>query len=192
MGIIITQTHARIGIDRTYSKLDIEARDARLKLHQNHAKVQIETELPKVEIDQYEAFASAGLKNHLDLARELAQKGKGNALKYIGKLADDGDALAAIENGGNLIPQLAKRDSYNMREFNIEAIPKASPKVSVTGGQEINFPQDYWKVIHNGVEGTFIPASFNLNYIPEKVKIYLEQYASIKIDYVENKIDAYV
>ncbi|GAE87780.1 DUF6470 family protein [Acetivibrio straminisolvens] len=192
MGLIITQTHARIGIDRTYSKLEIEARDARFKLQQDHAQVKIEAELPRVEIDQYEAFASAGLKNHLDLRREISQKGRQNALKYIGKLADDGDALAAIENGGNLFPELAKRDSYKMREFNIDAIPKASPKVSVTGELEIDFPQDYRKIIHNGVEGTLIPASFNLNYTPERVKIYLEQYASIKIDYVENKIDAYV
>jgi len=77
------------------------------------------------------------------LAREIAQKGRQNALRYIGKVADDGDALAAIENGGNLIPELAKRDSYKTHEFNIDAIPKASPKVSVSGGLEIDFPQDY-------------------------------------------------
>jgi len=192
MGIIITQTHARIGIDRTYSKMEIETQNARFKLHQNHAKVEIETELPKIEIDQYEAFASAGLKNHLDLAREIAQKGRQNALRYIGKVADDGDALAAIENGGNLIPELAKRDSYKTHEFNIDAIPKASPKVSVSGGLEIDFPQDYRRIIHNGVEGIFIPPYFDLKYTPDKIKIYLEQYASIKIDYVENKIDTYV
>jgi len=50
--------------------MEIETQNARFKLHQNHAKVEIETELPKIEIDQYEAFASAGLKNHLDLARK--------------------------------------------------------------------------------------------------------------------------
>ncbi|HHV29567.1 DUF6470 family protein [Acetivibrio mesophilus] len=192
MGLIISQTYAKIGIDRIYSRLDIESRDAQLNLHQNHAKVNIEAEFPKVQIDQYEAFASAGLKNHLDLRREISQRGHRHALEHIGKVADDGDAMAAIENGGNLIPEIAKRDSYTVREFDIDAIPKASPEVTVTGELEIDFEKNYWTVIHNGVESTFVPARFNLNYTPENIKIFLSQYASIKFDYVENKINTYV
>jgi len=55
------------------------------------------------------------------LAREIAQKGRQNALRYIGKVADDGDALAAIENGGNLIPELAR--GIHTRPTNLTLTP---------------------------------------------------------------------
>lgn len=191
MSLIITQTYATIGIDRDLSKLQIDAQNARLKLQQNHAKVNIEMELPSVEIDQYEAFASAGLKNYRDLAKETAQKGYRQVMQYIGKVVADGDAMAAIENGGNPIAEIAKRDSYKMREFNIGFIPKARPEITVTGHVEIDALKNA-EGINNGVDGTFIPAEFNLNYASGNVEIFLSQYASIKFDYIENKINAYV
>jgi len=132
--------------------MEIETQNARFKLHQNHAKVEIETELPKSRLTSMKLLQAPGLKT-IWIWQGNSAKGRQNALRYIGKVADDGDALAAIENGGNLIPELAKRDSYKTHEFNIDAIPKASPKVSVSGGLEIDFPQDYRRIIHNGVEG---------------------------------------
>jgi hypothetical protein len=67
-------------------------------MHQEYVKVEIESELPRVQIDQYQCFAEAGLKNNGDLLREAAQMSIQQAMDYTAKAAADGDELAAIEN----------------------------------------------------------------------------------------------
>jgi len=192
MGLNITQTYAKIGVDRSPSRLQIQARNASLEIRQKHAKVNMDIELPRVEIDQYESFASAGLKNNGDMIKEGAQKGYQKAYEYIGKLVQDGNALAAIENGGNPIAEIARRDSLKMHEFNIDFIPKVAPKITVKG--ELNFdPEKNSEGVNNGVDGKYTPADLNINYSPSQVKVFLSQYASIKFDYNnENKINTYV
>ncbi|WP_010681194.1 DUF6470 family protein [Acetivibrio cellulolyticus] len=192
MALIITQTYAKIGVDRSQSNLQIEARNARLELRQKQAKVNMDIEMPQVEIDQYESFASAGLKNDRDIIKEAAQKGNQKALAYIGKLVSDGNALASIENGANMIAELSKRDFYTIHEYNIDFIPKVGPKITVKG--DVNFdPEKNSEGVNNGVDGTYTPPEININYSPSQVKVFLSQYASIKFDYNnENKINTYV
>jgi len=84
-----------------------------------------------LEIDQSEAFASAGYKNMLDLFRESAQYARQHALEYIGKVAEDGDRFAAIELGGNPIAEMAESDAYPEKEFVIDYIPKVGPRFDV-------------------------------------------------------------
>jgi len=193
MALYITQTYAKIGIERIPSRLEIKAESARLDIHQRHAKVNIDTELPKILIDQYEAFASAGLKNNMDIVKDGAQKGKQKCLEYIGKTVTDGDTLAAIENGVNAIAEIAKRDLYKTHEFNIDCIPKVGPKITVVGGEvdfEVEKDSDG---LNNGVESRFLPGNLEVNFTPAQVRVFLAQYASIKFNYIdENKIDAYI
>lgn len=188
MGLEIRQTYARIGIETTPAKLEMQSQLARLELHQKHAKVNIHTEPVRVEIDQYEAFASAGLKNNADLIREAAQRGYQQALEYIGKYAEDGDMLAAIERGGNPLADIAERDSHTEHEFGMDTIPKAGPKFNVTGSVQIQ-AEPNWEGIHNGVEGRYIPGQLNCSYTPGMVRIYLQQYPSISLNYVGGSID---
>lgn len=191
MGLSITQNYARIGIDRNPSRLEMESQNARLELRQKHAKVNIKTDLPRVEIDQYEAFASAGLKNFLDLTKDAAQRGQQQAIEYIGKLAGDGDSLAAIERGGDPIIQIALRDAYPEHEFNIDFIPKVGPKITVKGSVQLD-PERNAEGVNHGVEGNFTPANVNINYTPAQVNVFLKQYASIQMSYTENKINKYI
>jgi len=189
MSIEINRTNAQLGIERTPSRLEMRSESARLELHQKHAKVNIRTELPKVKIDQYEAFASAGLKNCYDLIREISQRAYQHVLEYIGKVAEDGDTLAAIERGGNPIADIAERDAYTEHEFGYNYIPKARPKIEVTGSLKF-YPERNAEGVNNGVEGRFIPGSLKINYTPAKVKIYMKQYPSISIKYhPDKKID---
>lgn len=188
MNLIINQTFSRIGIERIPGKLDIETQNTKLELHQKHAKISLHTELPKVEIDQYECFASAGLKGPIDLTVEAAQLGRSQAMKYIGKVATDGDRLAAIELGGDPIPDIAERDAYPVHEFGLDFIPKARPKITVKGGVWVE-PQGISEGINNGVEGEFIPGSIKFNYAATKINIYLKQRASIKFSYKGENID---
>lgn len=188
MGISITQTYAKVGIERTPSNLQMSSRLAKLELSQKHAKVNIQTELPKVIIDQSEAFASAGLKSYSELSREWAQLGHQNALEYIGKVSGDGDQMASIENGTDAIANISDRDSIVVYDWNIGFIPKTGPKFSVTGSVNIEAERN-WEGVNNGVQGTYTPPNLEVNYTPSKLKFFLREYPSINIKYEGNNID---
>lgn len=191
MGLTINQTYARIGIDRSPSSMEITTNNAKLELRQKQPKVNIRTELPKVRIDQYEAFASAGRKGIADLAREAAQLGYQSAMDYIGKVADDGDTLARIEDGGNPIIDIAVRDAYPEHEFGLATMPTARPEITVEGSVNMEAERTSEGAL-NGVEGQYTPGNVSYNYTPAIVKVYMAQYASINISYQNSKIDKYI
>lgn len=191
MNIRITQTYAKIGIETTPGRLQLQTQPAMLELRRRPPAVNIHTELPKVEIDQYECFASSGLKNSLDLAIEGSQIGRQQALEYIGKVAADGDTFAAIEQGGTPIADIAVRDAYPEREFGIVAMPSARPKISVRGG--IQFQPEYDPIgVRYGVKIEFVPGKFIADYLPSNVNIFMRQYNSVNINYVGSSVDRYV
>lgn len=191
MNLAITQTYAKIGIETVPGGFQMQSQPARLELKQRPRTVKIHTELPKVEIDQYECFASSGLKNSLDLAIEGSQIAHQQSFEYIGKVAADGDRFAAIELGGEPIADMAERDAYPEREFNIVAMPSGRPKISVRGG--IQFQPEYDPIgVSNGIETTFIPGEFHANYTLSKVNIYMRQYHSVNIEYTGNTVDKYI
>lgn len=191
MGLEIKTTPTQIGIDRQSMRLTIQSQKARLEIHQNQAKINIHTELPRVLIDQYECFASAGLKNSTDLAKEISGRTNQQVLEYIGQTARDGYQLAAIENDGNPIASIAKRDSTTIHEFGLDFLPKVGPKIAVTG--TINIDSETNSAgINNGVEGNYIPGNININYTPTQINIFLKQYGSIDTRYQSNAIDTYI
>ncbi len=194
MALNITQTYAKIGIETTPSMLELRTQRAQLQIKQKHAKLSIDTEPPRLEIDQYEAFASAGYKNNFDFIKSEIERVKQEHLAYIGKIVDDGNTLAAIENGGNPIAEIAERDSYTTHEFNIDFIPKARPEINLIEGEvNIELENGDNEGINNGVEVNYIPGQMNINYTPAQVKIFLSQYASIKFEYIkESKINEYI
>jgi hypothetical protein len=192
MGIRITQTYPKIGVDTVAADLNMKAHKPELEIHQNHSKLKIETEFPKVEIDQYEAFASAGLKGPIDLTHEIAQRIYQQVIEQIGKISEDGDIFAAIENGGNPIADMAESDSVTEHEFDVDCIPKARPQVTVKGSQQIEAGRE-GEGVKNGVEFSITPGQIEYNYIPAQVNIFLRQYGSVKIGYVQdNKVDVYI
>jgi len=189
MGLSIQTTDIQLGIHRTPGKWHIESQRATLHFRTKHAKVKLDTELPMVVIDQYECFATAGLKNNYDLTKSMAQKAYQQVMEYIGKTASDGSALAAIENGGNPIRDIAVRDAYSEHMFGIDSIPKARPKISFSGGVDIE-----WEGASHGarigIEGQYYPGFLNINYKPSEINIYVKQYPKVDIEYLDSKIDA--
>lgn len=190
MDLRISQTHARIGVERSPGRLEIQTRRAMLEFKQKHAKVNIKTEKPRVLIDQYACFAEAGLKNFRDLTRDMVQRAYQSVMEYTGKVAADGDTLAAIERGGNPIADIAERDAYPQHEFGLDTIPRSRPKFTVEGSVKIEADNNAGGV-NNGVEGNFIPGRININFSPSQVRIYMQQYNSVDIQYVGNRLNTY-
>lgn len=191
MGLTISRTDILLEYRRTPSKLEIESKNARLDLHQKHAKINIHTELPRVKIDQYECFASAGLKNNGDLIRDAARRAYQQVMEFIGKTASDGYALAAIEKGGNPIAAIAKRDADPIHEFGLDYIPKARPKIEIEGDLKFD-PERNSEGINNGVEGTYHAGEVNYNYNPSSINISVKRYPSVKFDFTGVNLDAKV
>ncbi len=188
MALSIRTTNIQLDYQRTPASLSIHSNAASLELRQKHAKVNIETELPRVLIDQYESFASAGLKNNYDFIKEAAERGQENAIEVIGKRAQDGKLLAAIENNGNPIAFIAKRDAFPEHEFVLDFIPKARPKIEVTGEIRID-PERNSEGVNNGVEGNYIPGSVDIEFTPARININVIRYPSVDIRYTGNNYD---
>lgn len=190
MALSISRTDAKLNIETTRSVLTIQTRQAKLDLRHKEAMVDIHTDLPRVEIDQYECFATSGLMGPIDLTRSEGQRAMQQALTYASKVSADGDSMAAIENGSPL-PDIVERDAYPEHEFGLDYMPKARPRITVTGGVQVT-PQRNAEGVNNGVEGTITPGSLNIDYTPSQVKISMQQYASLNIRNVGNNFNAVI
>lgn len=190
MGLVINHTFPQIGMETTPGRLEINSQKGRLEMHSKQPKVEIETELPKVHIDQYEPFSETGRMNVTDLIKQAAQNGLQAALEFIGKKADDGDALASLPVSGNTIADIAERDSSPDAgaDRNITFLPTSRPKFTVTGSVKL-MPQPTAEGIHNGVDIDVVPGNLNINYTPGSVRTYLLQKGSLEIRFEGSKID---
>jgi len=182
MNIVINQTFGRIGIDTTPAQISIQSPKADLEIKQIPAKMEIDQKLPQVHIDQYQCFYEAGLKNIFDLVHDEAQWSKQIALEAIGKIAEDGDTLASIENHQDAIVKLSEEALIQDIDFNVDLMPKSRPKIWFEGYLKIS-----WEL--GGVEIKAIPHKPQISAIPGHINIYMRQYPSIKIEYVGNNFD---
>lgn len=190
MGLVIDSVPAKLNVETTRPQLTIESRRAQLELRHKDIKVDIHTEMPRVIIDLDECFDTMGLMDPIDLTRKAAKQGMQQALTYAGKVAGDGDSMAALENKENPVPYIVLRDAWPEQEFVLDFIPKARPKITVTGGVRI-LPENNEGSVNNCIEGTYTPAAISINYTPAQVKISMASYASISMRYNRTGFNAY-
>ncbi|WP_099361306.1 DUF6470 family protein [Fredinandcohnia onubensis] len=181
--ISLESQNAKISIRTTKPVQEIQQPKADLSIEQPNAELTIETTPGKLTIDQTEAWADMDLKHISRRIAEAADKGYQDSLEGIARRAQEGNELMKIENGGNSIAHIAKRNSEGLElQFNIGWIPS-----------------------HFSVKTNYVPAKVdvqvkenkpiinaNINkpihdYIPGKVDISLEQNKSLKIDFVNLK-----
>ena len=146
--------------------------------------------MPRVVIDQYECFKSMGLTKPVDLT---GYEGQGDAAGTEIRRKDfrDGDSIAAVENPQDPMPDIVERDAWPVREFVLDYIPKARPKITVTGGVQID-PEGVSQSASNGVQASYTPPDIRMNYSPAQVRISVAQYPSISMRYVSNRFDKFV
>lgn len=180
----IEHTYGQIGIDAYNSELQIQSKLSKLNLQHSDAKIQIEKESPKVVIDQHECFATAGLKNVFELTDEAAQLGMQQSMEYAAKKAAEGDALANIKSKSNTIAEIARQNTVDQHEFNIDLIPKARPKIEIEG--YIKFSLEKGQVVGN-IEDGYI----DINFSNPRLDMYLKVKPSLSIEYIGNNFDAY-
>lgn len=119
-------------------------------------------------------------KTSMSRTREIAQRSIQESLEGIARRAQEGNEMMRIENGGNPIADQAKRTGRQpYSSLNIKFIPQAnSVKINFEPGT-VDIQVEPQKVINN----TTINKPIH-NYTPGKVKVDMQQYPSLQIDWL--------
>ncbi|KIL46584.1 hypothetical protein KP77_27110 [Jeotgalibacillus alimentarius] len=182
--IQIDQTHAKIGIESPRGLQQIEQPQAELHLRQIPSEMSITTTKGWLTIDQTEAWASMDIKPISRRIREWAAEGNQDVLKGMQRVASEGDELMRIENGGDPLKNIAKRNYEGPPpSFNIGFVP---PSFSVKmdyrpGTTDIQFTK-------GRVENNTRAQKPRNSYTPQEVKIHIQQLNSIRLSVVNQEI----
>jgi len=182
--IRIESQMAKIGIEQTKPIQEIEQPPADLSIRQPKAELTIEQKLAKLTIDQTKAWEDMDIKSIVRRNEEFAELGREAALEATGRISREGDELMRIENHDNPIVRHAIENSEKPQfEFNVGWIPSAfSVKIDYIPA-ELNIRVQPKKPI---IEAT--PNKPIHRYTPGKVHIYMLQYPSLKISFVDTKV----
>ncbi|SOC34963.1 DUF6470 family protein [Ureibacillus acetophenoni] len=176
----IESTKAQIGLNIQKPVQEIQQPKANLDLQQPAAILTINTTKSKLTIDSHAARESMDYKSSISRTKEIAQKSLQESLDGIAIMAQEGQQLVRIENGGNPIAEQAKlsgRQPYS--SLNIKFIPQAgSVKVNFAPAQ-VDIDVKPQKVINNSTINRPIH-----NYTTGKVNVEMLQYPSLKIDWL--------
>lgn len=183
MPLSITTIKGQIGIKTTNAYLDMRQPKGEQSIKQIKPQMIIDRELPKVLIDQSQPFSEAGRKSWAEFAAEYAQLGRQQALESIGRIVEDGNRMAQIQNRmPDAIPEIALKNSTpKQHEFDFALMPTSRPKIEVTGYLNID-----WQL--GGVEYSYTPRKPVADYHPGKAEIYMKQYPKTEIRYIDNRV----
>ncbi|MFB1082271.1 DUF6470 family protein [Jeotgalibacillus sp. JSM ZJ347] len=182
--IQINLTQARIGIESPKGQQRIEQPQAVLDLKQTPSDMSITTTKGWLTIDQSEAWASMDIKPISRRIREWAAEGNQDVLKGMQRVSAEGDELMKIENGGDPIKSIAKRNYKGPPpSFNIGYVPPPfSVKIDYRPGTtDIQFTE-------GGVENNTRAQKTRISYTPQEVKIHMQQLNSISFSVVNQEI----
>lgn len=180
----------RINITTQPIRLDYTINNAKLDLQTTQAKVQLETTAATVEIrqsqgeltiDQYPCRYAIGLKNIADLARDFAALGRQTVMDTIGRLAQEGDQLARIQNKSNAIADIAASSTVSeVPDITYAYIPL--PNIHYQANPVQFNPKD------GKVNLTLQRGTVQGDYQPGSVDIQVTQYPSIEISTVDVRV----
>lgn len=182
--IQIDQSHAKIGMSSPKGTQRIEQPEASVSMKQNPSTLNIRTTKGQLTIDQSQAFAAMNLKPITRLIRENASAGMQGASSGVQRVSSEGDALMKIENGGNPIADIAKRNAEGPEpSFNIGFVP---PPFSV----RINYNPGRTDIQFNrgGVEMNAQTRKPEINYTPQKVNIHMREHNLIRFSAIDKEI----
>ena len=131
--LVISQTHAQLAIESKAAQLTPRQMRMQMSVSAQPASFQANVGLPKIQIDQTEAFASAGNKPVLrvsgDFYRESLQKG----IDTIARIASEGVAFLRIEDRRNAAADIAKQSMEVDIRLSVTSMPSVPPQIDFTG-----------------------------------------------------------
>ena len=187
MDLRITQTYGQIGIDTYRSHMEIEQTPPKANIEQRPPELTIDKKLPKVYIDQAQCFAESGLKPALQLADDFYKEGLQAVFEGIGRMAEEGTRLAAIEKGGNPIADMAYEKLQRNYHLEMVQMPKSRPNIEWDMGHvDIKWQPNPAKIEWD------IHTKADITATRHRVDIYMKEWPDIKIEYVGNNVDSII
>ncbi|HEX3032836.1 MAG TPA: DUF6470 family protein [Bacillota bacterium] len=183
MRLQVNHIWGQIGIDRIPGQLSIRQKPAELNITTTPGELVSQGEDFHVQIDSYPCRAEVGLKNNFDQLKEIADRAKVAVLEGIGRVAREGDDLAAINKKGDpLVQHSLNKVLEPPAEFNIAMIPTSRPIIEFVGGKTLAFEA-------GGVSFNPAPAAVDINYQPGQVSVYVRQQHELEIRFVGANVD---
>lgn len=178
-------TKGQIGITTTQPVQEFEQQPADLEIQQPKADLSIETTPGTLTIAQSQAWADMDLKPISKRIEEFAQRGYSDWLDGLSRMAEQGDELMRIENGGQPIADQAKENGEDpMLEFNIGFVPSPFSVKTNYEPPKVNID---WQVNRPIIESRINKPIHG--YKPGKVQIDMKQWPSLIIDVTGQEID---
>jgi hypothetical protein len=167
--------------------MDIKQAGPKVYIEQRAPELKIERQSPRVYIDQTECFAESGLKPALRLASDFYKDSLQAAYEAIGRIAEEGRRLAAIDKGGNPIADIAYEKLWRNYQVIMVQMPKSKPHIEWDMGYlNINWkpnpPKIDWET-HTMAE---------INASRHRVNIYMKQWPSIEMEYIGDNFDKWI
>jgi hypothetical protein len=164
---------ALLGLETKKTKTTMRREPPLVRMERTAPTFEIERTGPKLVIEQTKVWEEIGTGGPLYLTEQQKILGQAGAIEAIGRISQEGDFLAAIENPNNTIAELAAQLPPT-RESNVALIPKSRPSARVEGELKIN-----WKP--GKLKREFTGGKVEIDYEPSVVKAYLRQYHYLKV-----------
>lgn len=173
----------RIGIEHTPAEMQIRCQSADLTIRQELGQIEIRREPPGVEIDLKEAFGDLGLRKPDQVAWESRASAWRGFRLSLDRMVAEGDRLGRIELGGRPIIELARENTTDHKELNVQALPRTRPQIRPIGGE---FAYQY---VLGGVEIEIEPTFPEIRYYPGSVHIYWLEEPWLEMEVVGGNVD---
>ena len=181
--IQIDTVKAQIYVKTTNAKVTIESPPVDFEMHTKQAKILIEKEPLQLRIDQSQCFNESGLMNNEAQREDNKNKGDQAVLDGIVRMVSEGNQMAMIENGGNMISDIAYNGTFDIREFDMGIMPRSKPQIDFIGGElDIKVDDGYIQINSK-------PNMPRIDYEAGSVETSMSQQPSISIRYVGENID---
>jgi hypothetical protein len=188
MDLRIVQKPALIGLDIARPAIKLRITAPQLDLNTGSSpELRITKNEPKVFIDNSQVWQDIGLARPVQFLWASSTQSLDSGLQAIGEIAAEGDALAAIADGGSIPAVVAHEVQIDAEvECNVALMPKEPPKIS--SNVQV-FPVDVR--LHPVALDAQLKRGEVQNLTPwASVKMYLLQQPYFDIQWVGNRYDA--
>lgn len=185
MRLTIESQPAKLGMNTQNASVQRQSTLPRIDLETEQAKVEMTSTQPKIQIDQRQCFSESGLKGILELSAENAANAVSTMYASVGRIAEQGNALTDIQNGGNPIAEQAYYNAYDQfaTDYNMVTMPKTRPKITLQEGR-VNL-----NVRGGTVNENYVKGEIKTEYQAGKVEIYMLQERMFQMRFEQSQFD---
>lgn len=175
-GIQIEQQYAKLGMRAEKGQLSIKQPKATMELTITRPELDITSPRGELSIDQSKAWDALGVGSNLELMSRVYAQAKQLGIEGIGRIAEKGNQLAAIHQGGDPIASMAQQEAF--RDLPINYVTTAS-----SGNVDISYnaQKPNIQAIRGNVELFSQKNGPDINYTRGRIQYEMLQHASINI-----------